>query len=115
MLMRISGFASVFALFVVLAASTGCQKEVSLETGSKPDTTLPIIGNWAFTGINATSMVSLSGQLSGLNGKIEYLTDILSKNNSGTLAIDSFTMDLGNLSYSIDTVSKVNTYINNLL
>ncbi|MBC8032879.1 MAG: hypothetical protein H7Y03_01945, partial [Chitinophagaceae bacterium] len=88
-----------------------CQKELSETAAMTP--LLPkdsITGNWKFIGLDIKSAIDVSTTITGIPASISIITDFLSKNNTGTLLIDSLNFNLSDFAYSVDTVSKITIF-----
>ncbi len=104
---------SVFGLIIlcsVILGITSCQKELSYEAPVLPSQRDSLTGNWKFLSLDVKSAVTISTPGIPFAPTTDVITDFISKNNLGTLKIDSFNLDLTDLSYSIDTIAKINTY-----
>ena len=104
---------------------TACQKEIDYATintsgntggtGNNNNSTSNIEGDYDFLGMSAHTESAITVQESGSEVKAVTVSDYVTKENTGTMKITSDQFTATDLSYSIDTVVNVKTYLDNVL
>ena len=94
-----------------------CQKEVSSDqiASGGGSTSQSIIGNYKFISMTASTYSAVDVALPGNEEKDITISNYITKDNTGTIAITASTFASNNVGYSIDTIANVYTYINGSL
>lgn len=106
---------SVLAIVLATVIFTSCQKEVSDEFRTDPNTQASLIGEWKFLGMETNSISTMSYTESGTTYKDVTVSAYKTKDNAGTTTFSSSTYQTTNIAYSVDTIVKGFFYENGVL
>lgn len=120
----------IIGLLSATAVFTSCQKETSFDTispesgtggggnnggnGGGTDSTgtaTSLIGTWTFTGMKAKLVSDLSVTESGFSVRSVTTTEYTTTNNSGTFTFTADKASTKDLTYTVNTTSKVKMYM----
>ncbi|MGK2863698.1 MAG: hypothetical protein ACSLE0_17325 [Chitinophagaceae bacterium] len=108
-------------IIITLVILVSCQKEVNFQNNNSapasPGTgsNKQLIGDYDFVGAEASTKSTVTTSQAGMELKAITTSSYISKNNKGTAKITSTEFIFSGLTYSIDTVMHVSTYLNGFL
>lgn len=106
----------------LITSLISCQKEVNYATGTTANggtggtggpSTNDIQGDYDFVGMVARTQSTVIVNTQGQQLKVVTISNYTTKNNTGFVKITSNQLISNNLGYSIDTMMRVKTYIDN--
>jgi len=100
---------SALSLISTVTMFTSCQKE-----DSNP-TPVDINGTWAFVSIEADTKAANEFNDGTGNQKTVTTSNYITENNTGIVTINASTMSTSDFSYSVNTTSKSDYYLNGVL
>jgi hypothetical protein len=121
--MRLTSTPKLLLVFGIALVLASCQKELSFgdainnpgSGGGGTGNNTSITGNWDFVGMTAHTKSTVTATIAGEELKTITVSDYITKNNTGTVNITSNQFISSGLSYSIDTIMNVKTYISGVL